>query len=58
MKELIPDWNGRRYWGEVIMFYCPGLYGQPVYYTNGERIPYEINIPEMDYLTMEDLTKE
>ncbi len=52
-----PDWERDRYWGELVKFECPALYGAPVYYTDGTRIPYKFLIPEMAELTAEDLIK-
>ena len=40
-----PDWDGDRYGGELVLFACPSLYGQPIYYTDGAIIPYVITLP-------------
>ena len=54
IREVI-DYNGERHWGENIGLYCPGLYGKPVYYTDGTKISYEIAIPKLKPLKLEVL---
>ena len=56
--EKIPDWEGEKYGGELVLFECHGLYGKPVYYTDGTRIPYTITIPKIASITAKDLTDD
>ena len=44
----IPDWEGAKYGGELILFTCPDLYGCPMYYTDGTKISYTITIPKFE----------
>lgn len=38
------------YLGELVRFYCPGLYGKPIYDDKGHVIPYVITIPKIGEL--------
>jgi len=53
--KKMPDWEGDRYWGELTLYHCPGLYGQPIYYTDGAKIPYDIVIPKVKEISVEEL---
>ena len=57
-QEKIPDWDGARYWGELVLFTCPNLYGKPVHYTDGTTIPYVIELPKYAKVTAEELASD
>ena len=47
-----------RYWGELIRFVCPGLYGASVHDENGEFIPYLIAVPKFSEISAGDLVDD
>ena len=49
-EERLPDYDGEKYLGDIILEVVPSLHGEPVYYTNGDKIPYEIVIPKLGLL--------
>jgi len=44
-----------KYLGEIIRYYCPGLYGKPVRNEKGEVTPYVITVPKIAELKAEEL---
>ena len=50
-----PDVNGDKYLGELIRYSVPSLYGKPVYYTDGTKIPYDITVSKYKELSAEDI---
>ena len=56
-EEKIPDWEGKKHLSWDVRFFIPGLYGKPVYYTDGTKIPYVIEVPKLELLTAEDISE-
>lgn len=47
-----------RYLGELIRFYCPSLYGKPVYDKKGKFIRYKIIVPKVSLISAKELTRD
>ena len=45
-----------RYLDELTRFYCPSLYGKPVYDKDGNFIRYKIIIPKLKPISAEELS--
>ena len=55
MPKKKVNWRGDRYWGELIRFQSPSLYGAPIYYTDGSKIPYLMEVPKIKPITAKEL---